>query len=247
MRENNLNSRVVLVTGASRGIGRALALGFAKEGCRIFVNYHGNETAAQETVEDISKVGGKAEALKADVSDPSAVNNMAETLLDKAGRIDVLVNNAGICRNTTIAQMDESAWDDIVKTDLSGVFYVTRAFSKQLMKQKNGSVINISSISGVKGAHGSGNYAAAKGGLISFTKSAAMELGRFGVCVNAVCPGFHMTDMGKHATERYLEETRKASVLGLTTDMEELVEFILLLSRTKTVSGQVFNIDSRTI
>lgn len=247
MHKDKLNSRVILITGASRGIGRAIALRFAKEKCKIYVNYRQDKNAADEVVKEIVKLGADAVAVQADISDSGAVDAMAKTIIEADGRLDVLINNAGICKNTTVANMDENTWDDVIKTDLNSAFYMTRTFSKPLMKQRYGSIINIASISGVKGAFGSSNYAAAKGGLISLTKSSAMELGRFGVCVNAVLPGFHLTDMGKHATERYLQEVKDSSVLGLSTDMDELTEFIHLLSKAKTVSGQVFNWDSRII
>ncbi|MFH1367560.1 MAG: SDR family NAD(P)-dependent oxidoreductase [Elusimicrobiota bacterium] len=247
MTKEIVSQRIVLVTGASRGIGRALAFRFAEEGDAVVVNYLKNESAAAKTVKEIEKNGGKARAVRADVADPSAVASMSRDILEKEKSIDVLINNAGICANTTLLKMEEADWDSVVKTDLNSAFYTIRAFSKAMMMRKSGSVINIASISGLKGAHGSGNYAAAKGGLIALTKSAAIELGRFGICVNAVCPGFHLTDMGRHATDRYIEETKKASVLGLTTDINELADFVYMLSLSKTVSGQVFNWDSRII
>jgi 3-oxoacyl-[acyl-carrier protein] reductase len=228
-------NRIVLITGASRGIGRALAEKFERAGDTVIYNY-------LRTFPD-----GKKHVYKADVSDPAAVNAMAKAVIEAHGRIDVIINNAGMIKHGTAPKMDGAEWDDVIKQDMSSAFYVTRAFAKQLMKQKGGAVINISSLAGQKGAFGSGAYSAAKAGLTSFTKTSAIELGRSGVRVNAVYPGFHMTDMGKASSEQYRESTVKDSVLNKTTDLGELVEFIYLLSNSKTVSGQVFNWDSRIL
>jgi len=247
MKNNKAEPRVVLITGASRGIGRELALKFSGRGDTVYINYFASEGHAIELVSEIQKNGGEARPARADVSSPKAVNEMIFKIIEKDGRIDVVINNAGIVSHATVPKLEDAQWDSVIGTDLSSAFYITRACAKQMMKLKTGAMINISSISGVKGAFGSSNYAAAKAGLISFTKSAAIELGRFGITVNAVLPGFHMTGMGKNSSERYIEEAKSSSVLGLTTDMGELVDFIYMLSKIKTVSGQVFNWDSRII
>lgn len=228
-------ARVVLITGASRGIGRALAEKFEREGDTVLYNYLNTLPA------------GKKYIYKADVSDPEAVNAMAKAVIGEHGRLDVLINNAGMIKHGLASAMDGADFDDVIRQDMTSAFYVTRAFAKQFMKQKGGAVINISSLAGQKGAYGSGAYSAAKAGLTTFTKSAAIELGRFGVRVNAVFPGFHMTDMGKGSSARYVESTVRDSVLGLTTDISELADFIYLLSTSKTISGQVFNWDSRIL
>ena len=162
------------------------------------------------------------------------------------GHINVIVNNAGICRDRTVVNMSDGEWDDVIQTDLNGPFYVIREFAP-LIGAEGGAVINISSIAGIRGNFGGANYAAAKAGLIALTKTAAKELGARKISVNAVLPGFHRTDMGKALPDKYARQIEIESVLNLTTDIAELADFVVFLSRAKTVSGQVFNWDSRIV
>ena len=235
--------QVVLITGASRGIGENLALKFASSGYKVIINFLKEEEKALAVAARIKNIPQETEIYKADISDPLAVKKMIKDI----GKIDVLVNNASIVKNRTVANMSEDEWDSVIKTNLSGVFYLTRECARPMIKQKSGSIINISSILGVRGLFGTANYSSAKAGVVSLTKTAAIELGRFNIRVNAVLPGFHLTDMSATANKDYEEKVKKESVLNKTTDINELSEFIVFLSRMKTVSGQVFNWDSRII
>ena len=241
------NNKVILITGASRGIGREIALAFAAPGNVIFINYIKDKAAALDAAVAVEKRGAAACVLQADVSDFSRVQAMVKETAGKAGRIDVLINNAGITRNRSIIKMPPADWHDVMRTNLDGAFFLTRECGALMAKNGGGAIINIASIIGVRGAAGCANYAAAKAGLIALTKSAAIELGRFKVRVNAVLPGFHLTGMGKTAAKDYIERARAESVLGVTTDVAELAAFVVFLSQTITVSGQVFNWDSRVI
>ena len=241
------NKKVILITGASRGIGRELALGFAAPGNTVFINYLKEKDAALEVGGEIERLGAAIHLLQADVADFLGVQAMVKQAAEKAGRIDVLINNAGITRNRSIIKMPPADWHDVMRTNLDGAFFLTRECGALMAKNGGGAIINIASIIGVRGAAGCANYAAAKAGLIALTKSAAIELGRFKVRVNAVLPGFHLTGMGKTAAKNYIERARAESVLGVTTDVAELAAFVVFLSQTITVSGQVFNWDSRVI
>jgi 3-oxoacyl-[acyl-carrier protein] reductase len=239
--------KTILITGASRGIGRNIAVTFAKHGYRVFINFLKEEKEALITKETADKFTQGSEIIKADVSDYKQVQQMVKYISQKAGKLDVLINNAGVTENSLIIKMKDSQWDDVIKTNLYGPFYTIKECGRLMAKKKAGSIINISSLAGVKGAFGGANYASSKGALIALTKSCAIELGRFNICVNVVFPGFHMTDMGQNSGERYAQNALKESVLNKTTDINELTEFIVMLSETKTVSGQVFNWDSRII
>ena len=247
-----MDKKVVLVTGASRGIGKAISLEFAKEKYSVVINYRNDEKQAKEVVDSIVNSGGEAFPVKADVSLSVEVNNMVNETLNKYGGIDVLVNNAGIIEDSLIINMDEEKWDKVINTNLKGVFLCCKYVSKSMIKNKKGSIINISSISGVRGNFGQSNYSASKAGIIGLTKSLAKELGRYNICVNAVLPGYHMTgltvDSEKHAkTYSPGIRAKEESVLKNFTDLNEVAEFIVFLAGLKSVSGQVFNIDSRVI
>ena len=163
------------------------------------------------------------------------------------GRIDVLVNNAGITRDRTILKMTDEEWEDVVRVNLNGAFWCLRDCSKAMIERKEGAIINISSIVAVRGSVGNANYAASKAGLIALTKSAAKELGRFNIRVNAVLPGFHLTDMGRAVWGKYEERIRSEHTLGRLTDIRELAQFVLFTAKQKSASGQVFNFESRVI
>jgi len=192
-----LRSRVSLVTGASRGIGRATAFALAAAGSKVVVNYANSNTAAEEVVQEITAVGGEAIALKANVSQPGEVDNLISETLQKFGRIDVLINNAGITKDTLLLRMKPQDWQAVIDLNLTGVFLVTKAVSKPMLKQRSGRIINIASVAGQMGNPGQANYSAAKAGVIGFTKTVAKEMASRGVTVNAVAPGFIATDMTK--------------------------------------------------
>jgi 3-oxoacyl-[acyl-carrier protein] reductase len=242
-----MEKKTVLITGGSRGIGKAVSLEFARSGYFVLINFKSNTDEANKTLAEIEKENGSGELCQFDVSDSAQVKENIKKIAEKHDSIDVLVNNAGIVRNRLVSNLPEADWDDVIKTNLSAPFFLMRECSRIMMKQKSGSIINISSIIGLRGLEGCSNYSASKAGLVSLTKTAAKELGRFNVCVNAVVPGFHTTDMGSTARSDYIEMVRSESVLGTTTCLDELSKFIVFLSGLKTVSGQVFNIDSRII
>ncbi|MBN1621221.1 MAG: SDR family NAD(P)-dependent oxidoreductase [Endomicrobiales bacterium] len=238
---------VVLITGGSRGIGAGIASEFAGNGYNVVINFLQDKKKADELLEKIRTKKGTARLYQADITDSSGVKKMVEDILKNEGRIDVLINNAGVIVNKSILKTDDSDWEKVIKTDLTGAFYLIKECSGVMARQKSGSIVNITSIVGARGVGGSSGYASAKAGLMGLTKSAARELGRFNICVNAVMPGFHLTDMGKEASDKYMELVKNESVLKRTTDIDELAKFIVFLSGMKTVSGQVFNWDSRII
>ena len=189
--------KVALVTGGSRGIGRGCALELARAGYDIAINFAGNEEAANKTVEDIKALGVDAEAFKFDVSDKDAADNGVAKVLERFGRIDVLVNNAGITRDGLFMRMSADNWNAVINTNLSSAFNVSQPVVKVMMKQRSGAIVNMASVVGVSGNAGQANYSAAKAGLIGLTKTLAKELGSRGIRVNAVAPGFINTDMTK--------------------------------------------------
>ncbi len=237
--------RVVIVTGASRGLGRTTALTFGEKGDRVVVQYLTSEDGAQAVVRRITAAGGDAFAIQADVSSTKDVEALIGAALGRWGRVDVLVNNAGTTRDRLLLRMDETEWSDVIRTNLSGPFFCMRAVSKIMMEQRNGHIISIASIVGMKGREGQANYAASKSGLIGLTKACARELGRFNVKVNAVLPGYLTTDMGNTISVSTRDRVLKENTLGRSTDTEEVSEFIHYLSCMENVSGQVFNLDSR--
>lgn len=242
-----MERKTVLITGASRGIGREIALAFGSRGWRVAVNYFKEKKSAEEAVAVVVAAGGEAFAVQADVADQPQVKAMVKTVAENAGRIDALVHCAAICRDRTILNMSIEEWDSVMNTDLRGSFFVIQECGKLMSRQREGSIVVLSSIVGMRGSVGNANYAAAKAGLIALAKGAARELGRFGVRVNTVLPGFHLTDMGKTAPAAYVEKIKAESVLGCTTDIHELAAFVGFLSETTTISGQVFNWDSRIL
>ncbi len=243
--EGELAGRVALVTGAGRGIGRCIALTLAKMGAVVLVNYNGSRERALEVVEEIEKAGGQGEAIGCDVSDYEACGRMAEEIIQKYARLDILVNNAGITKDNLILRMTESEYDKVLDTNLKGAFNTIRHLSRYFLKQRNGKIINISSVSGVVGNAGQANYSASKAGLIGLTKSVARELAGRGVCVNAVAPGFIETDMTNTLTGK-VREAAIASIpmgrMGSGGDVAGLVAF-LAGSRSDYITGQVICVD----
>jgi len=238
-----LRQRVAIVTGASRGIGRAIALALAAEGANVVVNYASSSAAAQEVVAVITDAGGTAVALQADVSKLEQVDSLLSQTIEKFGRVDVLVNNAGITRDTLLLRMKPEDWQAVIDLNLTGVFLCTRAVSKVMLKQKSGRIINIASVAGQMGNPGQANYSAAKAGVIGFTKTVAKELASRGITVNAVAPGFIATDM---TSELKSEEILKYIPLGRYGEPEEvagLVRFLAADAAAAYITGQVFNVD----
>ncbi|MBD0343605.1 MAG: 3-oxoacyl-[acyl-carrier-protein] reductase [Coleofasciculus sp. Co-bin14] len=239
----HLSNRVAIVTGASRGIGRAIALALAAEGAKVAVNYASSSAAADEVVKAITEAGGSAIALQADVSKLEQVDTLVNQTLEKFGRVDVLVNNAGITRDTLLLRMKPEDWQAVIDLNLTGVFLCTRAVSKIMLKQKSGRIINIASVAGQMGNPGQANYSAAKAGVIGFTKTVAKELASRGITVNAVAPGFISTDM---TSELKSEEILKYIPLARYGEPEEvagMVRFLAADPAAAYITGQVFNVD----
>lgn len=242
--QQRLKGKVAIVTGASRGIGRATALAMASEGANVVVNYASSSGAAEEVVAEITGAGGQAIALQADVSKADLVDAMVKDVKDKLGSIDILVNNAGITRDTLLMRMKPEDWQAVIDLNLSGVFFSTRAVTKIMLKQKSGRIVNVASVSGLMGNPGQANYSAAKAGVIGFTKTVAKELASRGITVNAVAPGFIETDMTKDL--KNTEEILKFIPLGRYGKSEEVAGTIVFLAADAAaayITGQVFNVD----
>src|SRR6266540_5934936 len=239
--------RVVIVTGASRGLGREIALRFGMAGERIVVNFLSNERAARAVADEICHIGGESVFYKADVKNPLEVDAMLKNTIERWGAVDVLINNAALTKDAIMLRMTEEDWDDVVDTNLCGPFQCIRAAANQMIKQRGGHIINISSISGLQGREGQANYSSAKAGLIGLTKASAIELGSFNIKVNAVLPGYLATDMGGTISNDVHDRILKENVLGKASESPEVAEFIYHLSLMNNVSGQVFNLDSRIV
>ena len=206
MRYKIMSENLALVTGGSRGIGKACALHLAQAGYNVVINYAGNEEAAKQTVSELEALGVKAEAVKFDISNHDEAQEAVAKIIEKYGRIDVLVNNAGITRDGLFMRMSKENWDAVINTNLTGAFNVTQPVIKVMMKQRSGAIVNMASIVGIYGNAGQANYAAAKAGLIGFTKSLAKELASRNIRVNAVAPGFVQTDMTKSLDSAQISE-----------------------------------------
>lgn len=238
-----LRDKVAIVTGASRGIGRAIAIALAHSGANVVVNYASSGEAAEQVVAEITAAGGNAIALQADVSKADQVESLLNAALEKWNSVDVLVNNAGITRDTLLLRMKPEDWQAVIDLNLTGVFLCTRAVSKVMLKQRAGRIINISSVAGQMGNPGQANYSAAKAGVIGFTKTVAKELAPRGITVNAVAPGFITTDMTSNINS---DEILKYIPLGRYGQPEEvagLVRFLAADAAAAYITGQVFNVD----
>ncbi|MDZ8051710.1 MAG: 3-oxoacyl-[acyl-carrier-protein] reductase [Aulosira sp. ZfuVER01] len=239
-----LRGQVAIITGASRGIGRAIALELASYGANVVVNYASSGAAADSLVAEITAAGGQAFALQADVSQAEQVDSLFNAVIDKFKRIDILVNNAGITRDTLLLRMKPEDWQAVIDLNLTGVFLCTRAASKVMLKQRSGRIINIASVAGQMGNPGQANYSAAKAGVIGFTKTVAKELASRGITVNAVAPGFITTDMTSNLS--HSEELLKYIPLGRygqPEDIAGMVRFLAADSSAAYITGQVFNVD----
>jgi 3-oxoacyl-[acyl-carrier protein] reductase len=245
MSEMELEGKVSLVTGASRGLGKAIALKLSSLGSKVAVNYREREAEANSVVKAIIGQGGEAISIKADVANGEAVRAMVQQVTDKWSKIDILVNNAGINRDTLLLRMPDKVWDEVINTNLRGAYLCTKFALRSMVRQHWGRIINIASVAGIVGNAGQSNYAASKGGLIAFTKSIAREIGSRNITVNAVAPGFITTEM----TDK-LPQERKDAILemiplerfGKAGDIAELVAF-LASERASYITGQVISID----
>ncbi|MEK3808966.1 3-oxoacyl-[acyl-carrier-protein] reductase [Bacillus sp. FSL H8-0547] len=237
--------KTALVTGASRGIGRAIALELARNGVNVAVNYAGSEAKANEVVDEIKALGREAFAVQADVSDSDSVSAMVKETVERFGRLDILINNAGITKDNLLMRMKDSEWDDVININLKGVFLTTKAVTRQMMKQRYGRIINIASIVGVSGNPGQANYVAAKAGVIGLTKTAAKELSSRNITVNAIAPGFITTDMTDKLTEDVKNEMLKQIPLSRFGEASDIAHTAVFLASEKSsyITGQTIHVD----
>lgn len=240
-----LQGKIALVTGASRGIGRAIALELASKGAHVVVNYAGSESKAQSVVEEIHQMGSKSFKFQADVANETDVKSMVKETINQFGSIDILVNNAGITKDNLLMRMKEAEFDQVINTNLKGCFICMKSVTRQMMKQRSGRIINIASIVGVSGNPGQANYVAAKAGVIGLTKSTAQELATRNILVNAVAPGFISTDMTDALNETQKEAILQMiplSKLGKPEDVANVVRF-LASDDANYITGQTIHID----
>ncbi len=240
-----LEGKIALVTGASRGIGRATAITLAGYGATVIVNYNGNKAKAEEVVAEIENNGGKAATFQCDVADYSAVETMMKDIVKEYGKIHILVNNAGITRDGLLMKMSEEDYDAVLDTNLKGTFNCIKHISRQMLKQKEGHIINMSSVVGVYGNGGQVNYSASKAGVIGITKSVAKELGSRGITVNAVAPGFIVTEMTDAIPEDAKKEIAERIGMKRLGDVKDVAETVAFLASDKAsyITGQVICVD----
>ena len=239
-----LKDKVALVTGAARGLGKAIALGLAREGARVVIS-DVNLEGAQRTAKEIESLGRQTLVFKTDVSKTKEVNEMVDKILDKLGRIDILINNAGITADALLIRMKEADWDRVIEINLKGAFNCLKAVAKPMFKARSGKVVNVASVIGLIGNVGQANYAASKAGIIGLTKSSARELAPRGINVNAIAPGFIKTPMTERLAAAAKEEMRKRIPLGRFGAPEDVARVVLFLVSDSAgyVTGQVINVD----
>ena len=240
-----LKNKIALITGAGRGIGRAIAIALAKEGAEVVINYNGSEERAKEVKQTIEENGGKASIYKCNVSDFTACEAMIKDIVKEYGHLDILVNNAGITKDGLIMKMKEEDFDSVLNVNLKGTFNTIRHSARQMLKQRSGKIINISSVSGILGNVGQANYAASKAGVIGLTKTMARELGSRGITVNAIAPGFVDTEMTEVLSEEIRENACKQIILGRFGKPEDIANTAVFLASDKAayITGQVISVD----
>ena len=240
-----LKNKIVLITGAGRGIGRAIAVALAKEGAEVVINYNGSEERAKEVKQTIEENGGKASIYKCNVSDFAACEAMIKDIVKEYGHLDILVNNAGITKDGLIMKMKEEDFDSVLNVNLQGTFNTIRHSARQMLIQRSGKIINISSVSGILGNVGQANYAASKAGVIGLTKTMARELGSRGITVNAIAPGFVDTEMTEVLSEEIRENACKQIILGRFGKPEDIANTAVFLASDKAdyITGQVISVD----
>jgi len=241
---SRLNGKTALVTGASRGIGRAIAIALAREGANVAVNYQNNEAKAQEVVAEIAKLGGTAMLIQADIANASEARSMVKKVIDQWGQLDILVNNAGITRDKSLRKLDDESWVKVIQTNLNGCFYCTSAAIPSMIEHGFGRIVNISSMNGQIGAFGQANYSASKGGVIALTKTAALELAKSNITVNTVSPGFTETDMFAEIPEKVQDQIKQRIPMGRFGKPEEIASAVVFLaSDGDYITGQQINVN----
>lgn len=240
-----LEDKIAIVTGASRGIGKAIALKLAQKGANVIVNFAGNSQAAEEVVNKINELGRQAYSFKANIANEAEVKEMIDFTLEKFGKIDILVNNAGITKDTILLRMKEDDWDDVMETNLKGTFLCTKAVARPMMKKRSGRIVNISSVVGFTGNLGQGNYTAAKAGMIGFTKTVAKELASRGITVNAVAPGFIQTDMTDSLSDDIKQSIFEQIPMGKLGNVDDIAEAVLFLvsDGANYITGQTIHVN----
>ncbi|NLS77241.1 MAG: 3-oxoacyl-[acyl-carrier-protein] reductase [Chloroflexi bacterium] len=240
-----MQGRVALVTGSGRGIGRAIAQLLAQQGAQVVVNYRSNAPSAEETVREIAARGGQAIAVQADICCQQDVDRLVQTTLDTFGHLDILVNNAGITRDTLLVRMKDEDWNQVLETNLTGVFRCTRAVQRPMMRQRYGRIINIASVSGLAGNAGQANYSAAKAALIGFTKAVAKEVGSRGITVNAVAPGYIPTDLTADLPAELLQEAMDRCAIKRQGQPQDVAYAVAFLASEEAgfITGQVLSVD----
>ena len=240
-----LENRTALVTGASRGIGRQIAISLAAEGAFVIVNYNGSKERAEQVVKEITEKGGKAAAVCCDVADNDACEEMVKNVITEYGRVDILVNNAGITRDNLLMKMSEQEFDDVINTNLKGAFHTIRHLSRYFLKQRSGRIINISSVSGITGNAGQANYSASKAGVIGLTKSVARELASRGITANAVAPVMVDTEMTEVLSDSIKEQMLAQIPLRRIGNPQDIADAVVFLASDKAsyITGQVLTVD----
>jgi 3-oxoacyl-[acyl-carrier protein] reductase len=241
----DLSGKVALVTGGSRGIGKAIALRLAGQGADVAFSYRGNQEAARSTAAEIEALGRRALAVQADVSDPTAADGLVKAVVEAFGKVDILVNNAGITRDDLIMRMSVESFREVLETNLFGAFYMTKAVTRPMLKAKSGRIVNITSVSGQAGQTGQANYSAAKAGLIGLTKATARELASRSITCNAVAPGFVLTELTQDLPEALQAQITAATPLGRFGTTEEVANAVAFLASDDAafITGQVLAVD----
>jgi 3-oxoacyl-[acyl-carrier protein] reductase len=241
----DLSGKTGLVTGGSRGIGRAIGLRLARQGADVAFTYKGNAAAAAEAVSGIEAEGRRALAIQADASDPDAAETVVKQVLEGLGKVDILVNNAGVTRDDLIMRMTAEAWREVLETNLFGAFWMTKAVTRPMLKARGGRIVNITSVSGQAGQMGQANYSSAKAGLIGLTKASARELASRGITVNAVAPGFVLTELTKDLPEALQAQITERTPLGRFGTTEEVADAVAFLASDEAgyITGQVLAVD----
>lgn len=237
----------VLVTGADRGIGRMLALAFGRAGHTVGVHCRTRRDDAERVQGALAAMGVRADVFQADLADPDEAQSLVDAAFSRWGRLDGLVNNAGVSRDRALLKMSPAEWREVLDVNLSGTFWCLRAAAAHMRREKDGFIINIASVLGARGGVGCANYAAAKAGVLGLTKAAARELGRFNIRVNAVMPGFHVTEMSEKMPPENRARVVAEHILGRTTDPADLGRLVVAIAESPSLSGQIFNLDSRIL